>query len=487
MKPRSLTIMSVIFGCCLIIFACRKEINNALHNRSEPPSVMLEAAKIWYLQHVSTETSKQNGRLSPHWNDTWTVETTDNKTLMIVPASEHYVKDRSFNIRRFFIFTPDGRTIGDGRIVEFVGRNYNVDEDIDSLIKNYNQASIPGFSGSILQYDVNYSPLANSAYLQGYKQTDPNKVALFRSQRGKPPAETSVVMAKSCTPVFISYVNFPLNIKPECTYTFWEEVTTNSDGCVTSHTRTFISESCPNSGSGSGGSGSGSGSGSSNPDPPYGGGGQQQTPCQQAAALTTNAPFQASFTTLRNSTNLNFESGYIMQVNSTYTAIVGNANQPQIDVQVTAPINGFLHTHLVGHMPIFSGSDIKAINQLRVGGKIADINTFTMGVVTAAGTAYIIKVADPAQFTTFGTANFTTQAQFNAFEVSYQNNITVYSALSGTIAGHEKALLKVLESAGLQIFKGNNGFTEWKRLTLNQPTPSNMVTHTISETNCTVH
>lgn len=96
-------------------------------------------------------------------------------------------------------------------------------------------------------------------------------------------------------------------------------------------------------------------------------------------------------------------------------------------------------------------------------------------------------MANPAQFTTFATANFTTQAQFIAFELSYNNKINQYSPLSGAIQGHEKALLKVLENSGLQVFKGNNIFTEWKQLTLNQPTPANLSTHTISETNCSVH
>ncbi|HNM34611.1 MAG TPA: hypothetical protein PKJ70_06015 [Chitinophagaceae bacterium] len=44
-------------------------------------------------------------------------------------------------------------------------------------------------------------------------------------------------------------------------------------------------------------------------------------------------------------------------------------------------------------MSIFSATDLKAIIQLYQGGYISSLATFTIGVVTASNTVYLIKIA----------------------------------------------------------------------------------------------
>src|SRR5690606_32096837 len=82
-------------------------------------------------------------------------------------APEQYVAAKELSIRRFFVFTTSGNNVSDGRIVEFVGENYDVTSNIDLLLRNYDKSSIPSFSGAILQYDVNYQSLISHSYVKG--------------------------------------------------------------------------------------------------------------------------------------------------------------------------------------------------------------------------------------------------------------------------------------------------------------------------------
>ncbi len=180
--------------------------------------------------------------------------------------------------------------VSDGRIVEFVGENYDVTSNIDLLLRNYDESSIPSFSGAILQYDVNYQSLISHSYVEG--QLDGVKKELqnivgsknltteaARSQlqritltQGSNQRSSSLY---PCDPPGVSVVGVPSGLGPDCVVTFL--VTSISDGyCVSLVTYNYISHTCPSAGSAGSGSGSGNGSGSGGGGtggPPYGGGG----------------------------------------------------------------------------------------------------------------------------------------------------------------------------------------------------------------------
>ncbi|GAA4781910.1 hypothetical protein GCM10023231_06890 [Olivibacter ginsenosidimutans] len=95
------------------------------------------------------------------------METASGKSLLIAPASEYYLNNKDFTARRFFLFTISGNNISEGRIVEFIGKSFNVEENIDALLINYDQDVITDFNGGIFQYDVNYNNITNKTYNNG--------------------------------------------------------------------------------------------------------------------------------------------------------------------------------------------------------------------------------------------------------------------------------------------------------------------------------
>lgn len=174
MKYSFLSAMTIISGSCLLFVACNKEMNDVIYDRKQVSPVLIEAAKKWDARHIDMKAVSRSGYglLTRQWENSWTVNTTDGNTLLVVSAPEHHVDNKDFSIRRFFIFRADGRTITDGRIIELVGRKYNVEDNLDFLLKNYNQDMITGFNGGILQYDVSYRFITDAVYVYGRKNNN---------------------------------------------------------------------------------------------------------------------------------------------------------------------------------------------------------------------------------------------------------------------------------------------------------------------------
>lgn len=175
--------LAVLFGVCLLIFACRKEFNNLItEEKPKIPSSLLESAKIWN-NAVLGQTTKYIEKtdswieLKPQWRDSWTVKSPEGTDIVVVPTIENYVNNKSVNIRRFYLFESLDNDIASGRIVEFIGFKYAVNQKLSTLIPNYRQSSINGFDGAIIQYDLNYRWIEGSLFHKGLKSTD--KVAIF--------------------------------------------------------------------------------------------------------------------------------------------------------------------------------------------------------------------------------------------------------------------------------------------------------------------
>lgn len=138
--------------------------------------------------------------------------------LLIVPAAEHYVNNRDYTVRCFFIFKTAGSEVSNGRIVEFVGKKYNVTDHIDFLLKSYNQKRIAGFTGSILQYDVNYRPVTNTVYEQGEERGLSSSAFVQGGKKSK--LLTSMMRASSdCMPVSPTVYGLPPGIGEDCVIT----------------------------------------------------------------------------------------------------------------------------------------------------------------------------------------------------------------------------------------------------------------------------
>ncbi|GAA4304122.1 hypothetical protein GCM10023143_08220 [Compostibacter hankyongensis] len=70
---------------------------------------------------------------------------------------------------RFFVFPVSNHHIIDGGMVEFIGQNYDVWDNIDFLLKNFDQDTIPGFNGIVARYDIYRTPTSGIVYRNGQK------------------------------------------------------------------------------------------------------------------------------------------------------------------------------------------------------------------------------------------------------------------------------------------------------------------------------
>ncbi|WP_166670808.1 hypothetical protein [Olivibacter sp. XZL3] len=165
---------------------------------------------------------------------------------------------------------------------------------------------------------------------------------------------------------------------------------------------------------GDGGGGGGGGSGgeddtSDNPGPddeietPI-----EKNPCTTAKRLN-NYPLRGKVADLKNSTSGNVEKGFMFSINDLTNPphypthdVSGNPDQPYIDITASPsnPIDGFVHSHYNGLLPIFSAGDIVALTELYKQGAINDATNFTFALVTADG-VYNLGVSDLHKFHTF--------------------------------------------------------------------------------------
>ncbi|SFA41240.1 hypothetical protein SAMN04488511_102277 [Pedobacter suwonensis] len=296
MKKNALLVLSLLLCGCLLIFACRKDLNNYLLDRDSASSPLIESAKIWRLRNLTFD--KANGTapskiLKPHWQDAWQIKSSDGSLLLIVPTSEHFISNSDVKVRRFFVFTTKNGNVEKGRILELIGFKYNVEANLDLILKNIGSNISSDFSGSVIEYDINYRRLNSIGYLKGKKidmaaeiiNIGPDEIGhLYKSAQKKGgtgklmlSGNNNLVMSQEdCPYVQPVFLNFPATLCQDGYVTVEHSFTYDPlTGCLLSETYTYMYQTCPgvstsNPGQGSGsGSGSGSGTGSSNPD--YGG------------------------------------------------------------------------------------------------------------------------------------------------------------------------------------------------------------------------
>lgn len=165
MKKANFLILSILFSA-LLITGCRTEVNYLAKKPEGQLTAVMESAKLWHLRNLDKKKPKQR-QLSPIWEDSWLEQSTSGKKLLVVTAKERKVNNTRMTIRRVFIFDATSGAVSDGRIVELIGHDYNVWENLIFLVKNYDRDVIDKFNGGIIQYDVNYRQLASAVYKEG--------------------------------------------------------------------------------------------------------------------------------------------------------------------------------------------------------------------------------------------------------------------------------------------------------------------------------
>ncbi|ATP56730.1 hypothetical protein CPT03_09710 [Pedobacter ginsengisoli] len=239
----------------------------------EVPSALLESAKIYHSRNVKNFPA-QNGKafikLKPLWKDSWTVKS-DGKNILVVPTIENRLENRAVSVRRVFLFTEGNHQIEDGKIVEFYGYDFDVEDNLNKLISNYQKKSINGFSGAIQQYDINYFFVRSSVFDRG-SITD-KKVEIVSNQNRKViySRRSAAIASADKKGGAVSYVDPNYQFKANCTYKITYDKYCVGSTCTV--TITNIEELSCTEPVGTGSAGNGSGSGSSIGSASNGGGG----------------------------------------------------------------------------------------------------------------------------------------------------------------------------------------------------------------------
>lgn len=173
-------------------------------------------------------------------------------------------------------------------------------------------------------------------------------------------------------------------------------------------------------------------------------------------------------------TNKYSEKSYILTENADGTITEdykeGEPGKLEMNVSFTNPIDGYIHSHYLGGLSIFSVSDLATMAALYKNGKINDTNSFIMGVVTSSGTHYILTIDDVSQFNIFASGLLDANNQFsekdkNAQEWTYANVTKISPSSNGGL--NEQRFMAYLETqnSGLKVLKANdNTFTNWSVL-----------------------
>jgi hypothetical protein len=196
-----------------------------------------------------------------------------------------------------------------------------------------------------------------------------------------------------------------------------------------------------------------------NPPPP------DPKPCDNANSLANNNEYKQKFAELKNKTSEKKEHGFIYKTNGSgtidATPIIGEDGEAGIDFQVPDKIDGIMHSHYTGLLSVYSPDDLYAMAVLYVNDKMVNPKTFTVGVVTASGTQYIIMIDDLTKFHQFA-HNIVNNTSLELFTYVFE---TIYRIKPGNdTSTNERAFLQYIQqnNSGLKLFKGDANFNNWQ-------------------------
>ena len=198
---------------------------------------------------------------------------------------------------------------------------------------------------------------------------------------------------------------------------------------------------------------------------------KEQNPCDQVKKVGRNEKTLELMNILKTKTSSTKEYGYLLVNNNSTiseTPIEGKDGEKGIDFYINWKIDGLVHSHYTGLLSVFSVADIFSIAELFKNGRIKDVNTFTIGVVTASGTQYLMAIDDPIAFSSFAMNLFEgdiiSEMELCLYEKQYDKLFKISSTNSSTT--NETNFVKYLEknNTGLKILKGTTDMKNWSEL-----------------------
>jgi hypothetical protein len=208
-------------------------------------------------------------------------------------------------------------------------------------------------------------------------------------------------------------------------------------------------------------------------DPDYGGGGVSNyadttNPCTNADSLAFNNGYKNRLDSLKSLTNQDYETAFYSTRNPdgtyTYHKQQGTAGNPYISNSnnITTPISSYMHNHYTGLLSVFSGGDLQQMYYWMKNGIIADPSTFSMSLVTANGTTYMLQIDDIIKFQQFGQTWLANATSFFVFESFYSGRYGITQSATNT--NNLFGFLRLLQeyNSGLKFFEGDiNTFGQW--------------------------
>ncbi len=235
----------------------------------------------------------------------------------------------------------------------------------------------------------------------------------------------------------------------------------------------ITSEGGGGSGTGEGGSGGGSGGtgGGTTPGWTYVTE-EYQSPCDPYIyTLQNNTAFTTAFRYLNNPTvtSLSYEQGYLVNNLATgaYTGKSGAGTYTkEIEFDISAPLNGIIHSHFARGNSIFSPDDIVFLARIFLSNNLArdSVNLF-MGVTSLNNPPYLIKVTNVAKFRIFANKIAETDTKQNAFIDNNAKKFNFNNAAANEV-GFLNMLKDNLGALGLTLYRGNDDCNRWTKLTV---------------------
>jgi uncharacterized repeat protein (TIGR02543 family) len=182
-------------------------------------------------------------------------------------------------------------------------------------------------------------------------------------------------------------------------------------------------------------------------------------PCASMKNKMADPEFVEMLEELFGLTSSNYEAGrsYTYSGGSyTFSNHDGAAGEPEVGWMPSSSsmIDGFIHSHMSGGLPIFSAMDLLGPGSWDSRGGINDLSRFSLGVVTSGGT-YFLQITDMAAYQTFFDAYSTDSGQI-LLEIKY------FNFMEDSSGDAIKGLLNLLkdQNAGMTLMKQNgNAFS----------------------------
>ena len=173
--------------CLLVLYGCKRQILDPLNPQTNlPQKVQFDKVKDFYEngryknqpkrtspngnERMTVADSARFKDFEPQWDKTVVELLPNNEKMLIVPVVRFLPVDYSENIgfiRRLCIRVDANEDFIEANIVELVGNLTFVKENHNAIFKNYKENNISGFSGKIIEYQLDYDKVSYTDFDNG--------------------------------------------------------------------------------------------------------------------------------------------------------------------------------------------------------------------------------------------------------------------------------------------------------------------------------